>query len=461
MLLLTALRIGDSTASQGNKPVVALTGGGGKTTLMFRLADEFVAAKRRVVTTLTTRVFMRETERASVHLVLRDRTAPLDELLHLLTEHYHVLAYGGLDAGEDKALGIAAQLVDRIAAQPLVEALVVEADGSRQLPLKAPANHEPVVPPSTTILMPVAGLNALGRPLATGFVHRSERITELIGATPGQTITHDIIAAVLAHAEGGAKGRPPTARLVPCLNQVDDEERLVAARKAARRMLDTPHSGIDHVIIATAQATEPVREVWGTVGAVVLAAGGSSRFGSLKQVALWRTGQPLVAHCVDQVLACVDIENVAVTVGAQATLVVEALGTRPVHFVRVPDWQVGQSCSVQAGLHGLLAARLPHQPELSAIIFLLADQPGVTPEVLSALVQRHRETLAPIVVPRYAGRRGNPVLFDRRVFPEFASLAGDIGARPLIERHQTEVAWVDWPTPEVIQDIDRTEDLQR
>ena len=90
----------------------------------------------------------------------------------------------------------------------------------------------------------------------------------------------------------------------------------------------------------------------------------------------------------------------------------------------------------------------------SAVLFLLADQPGVSPELLSALIQRHRETLAPIVAPRHAGQRGNPVLFDAATFPEFAQLEGDIGARPIIQAHRDEIAWVDWPTPEILQDID-------
>ena len=82
---------------------------------------------------------------------------------------------------------------------------------------------------------------------------------------------------------------------------------------------------------------------------------------------------------------------------------------------------------------------------LSGALFLLADQPGVSTELLSALVQRHRETLAPVVAPRYEGQRGNPVLFDRRTFAEFSTLTGDVGARSIIRRHEDAIAWVDWP----------------
>jgi molybdenum cofactor cytidylyltransferase len=91
-------------------------------------------------------------------------------------------------------------------------------------------------------------------------------------------------------------------------------------------------------------------------------------------------------------------------------------------------------------------------------VFLLADQPGVTPALLSALIQRHRETLGPVVAPRYRGRRGNPVLFDRQTFPEFEGLEGDAGARSIIQQRYGEVAWVDWPSGDILRDIDTPED---
>ena len=132
-----------------------------------------------------------------------------------------------------------------------------------------------------------------------------------------------MIAAVLAHPEGGAKGVPPTARLIPFLNKAEDEATLAGAREVARLLLRNPR--IDSVLVGAAQASDPVREVWGRVGAVVLAAGEAKRFGALKQIMPWR-GVPLVAHVADQAFACPDIQRVAVTVGAGADHVQAALG---------------------------------------------------------------------------------------------------------------------------------------
>jgi molybdenum cofactor cytidylyltransferase len=129
-----------------------------------------------------------------------------------------------------------------------------------------------------------------------------------------------------------------------------------------------------------------------------------------------------------------------------------ALVGRRADLVPVPDWADGQSRSVQTGLRAFAGA--------SAVLFLLADQPGVSPALLAALIQRYRETLAPVVAPRYRGQRGNPVLFDCSTFSEFARLIGDIGARSIIQAHSDEIAWVDWPTPEITQDIDVAKDYR-
>ncbi len=451
MLLHEALRI-------RAKDVVALTGGGGKTTLMFRLADELVAAGRSVVTTMTTHIFVGQMARAPGRLVLSGAGALLAQLPAALAEHRHVLIAGATVVEQDKVEGIPPSLIQRVANHHAVDVVIVEADGSRRLPFKTPATHEPVVPPAATVVVPVVGLAVLGRPLTAAHVHRPELVAALTGAQLGDPVTPEMVATVLAHPSGGAKGAPAAARLVPFLNQADDEPRRQAARAIARRLLATLET--DSIVIGSAQADDPVHEVWGRVTAVVLAAGGAQRFGALKQVQPWR-GRPLVAHVAAQALACPDIDRVIVVVGAEAGRVQaalrESLPGAQLDIVTVEDWAQGQSRSVRAGLEATTATT-GGQP--SAVVFLLADQPGITPELLSTLVERHRTTLAPVVAPRYAGQRGNPVLFDRATWPEFARLSGDIGARPVIAAHRDDIAWVDWPTPDVLQDIDTPEDYR-
>jgi molybdenum cofactor cytidylyltransferase len=446
--------------------MVTLVGGGGKTTLMFRLAGELTGAGAHVVTTMTTHIFTGQMALAPAAMVLEDETLLLAQLPGALAEHRHVLLAGNLAVEADRVQGLAPETVNRVAALPSVDVTIVEGDGSRRLPFKAPADHEPVIPSDTTIVVPLVGMDVLGRSLTEENVHRPQRIAALTGSAIGNPVTPEMIAAVIAHPAGGAKGAPPSARLVPFLNKVEDSDRLTAARDVARMLLES--ETIDSVLIGATANQDPVREVWVRVGAVVLAAGSASRFGTLKQVLPWGDKR-LVAHVVDQALGCTDIGRVAVTLGAGANEVRLALGQRDVRMVLVPDWAEGQSRSVKTGLSALLGesvgqqnagSKAADQGALGAAIFLLADQPGVTPELLSALVQRHRETLAPVVAPRYRGQRGNPVLFDRSTFDEFSSLHGDAGARPILQSRPDEIAWLDWPTPEVTQDIDTIDDYR-
>jgi molybdenum cofactor cytidylyltransferase len=386
--------------------------------------------------------------RAPAYLIAEDEEALPAQLPGALAMHRHVLVAGSVHVETDKVAGIAPALVDRIAGQPAVNAVIVEADGSRRLPFKAPASHEPVVPDSTSILVPVVGLDVLGKPLTPEHVHRPHIVAELTGATLGDPVTVEMVAATLAHPGGGAKGLRPGALLVPFLNKAEDEQSLNAAHRIAHLLLAQP--SVDSVLIGAAENADPVREVWGRVGAVVLAAGRARRYGELKQLLPWH-GIPLVAHVTAQALACADIQRVAVTLGAEATQVGAALAGYEVLQVTVEDWEQGQSRSVRTGLAALAAWP-------AAVLFLLADQPGISPALLSALIRCHRATLAPVVAPRYRGQRGNPVLFDRLTFPEFELLHGDIGARPILQAHRDEIAWVDWPTPEILQDIDTPSD---
>jgi CTP:molybdopterin cytidylyltransferase MocA len=89
---------------------------------------------------------------------------------------------------------------------------------------------------------------------------------------------------------------------------------------------------------------------------------------------------------------------------------------------------------------------------------MLSDMPLVGADLIKALVERHRGSLAPIIVPRIGDRRANPVLFDRVTFPGLLKLRGDVGGRALFERFSIEsVVWGE----DIFLDIDTEEDLLR
>ena len=432
----------------GKGDVITLVGAGGKTTAMYRLAQELADLGWRVVTTTTT-LIRPPTPAQSEHVILNpDPDGLLRQLQEALKSHRRVtIATGRIADEKGKLRGLPPDLVAPILALPDVDTVIVEGDGARGRSLKAPAPHEPVVPSATTILVPVAAADALGKPLSQEMAHRPERAAALAGLAPGDGITPKVMATVLAHPQGGLKGAPPGARVLPLLNKVEDEEALAGAREVARLLLET--SAIERVLLAAVATDDPVKEVWGRVTAVVLAAGGSQRFGQPKQLIPWG-GKTMVEHVVDVLLAS-PVDEVIVVLGCQAEAVGAALGARPVRIVVNEEWDRGLSTSVRAGLGAA-------SPNAMAALFVLADQPGLTPELVGRLVERHRRTLSPIVAPVYEGWRGNPVLFDQVLFPELAALEGDVGGRVLIKRYPQQVEKVEVGCGEILLDVDTPED---
>jgi 4-nitrophenyl phosphatase len=195
------------------------------------------------------------------------------------------------------------------------------------------------------------------------------------------------------------------------------------------------------------------------IGAVILAAGASTRFGQPKQLLDW-DGVPLLVHVID-VVAAAGLRPAIVVLGCLAESVRAALGTAAdgrgwvsMQTVMNWRWKEGMSTSVQVGLSAL-------PPETEGAVFLQCDQPLITPDLLRSLVIRFEETNASIVHPTHAGQRGTPVLFSRRLFAELAAVTGDEGGRSLIARHAQDVATVQVTDPAVLADIDTPDEYER
>lgn len=188
------------------------------------------------------------------------------------------------------------------------------------------------------------------------------------------------------------------------------------------------------------------------VAAIVLAAGGSSRMGQPKQL-LPIGGQPMVRR-VTEAICETGLVQAVVVVGAHAAAVTAALAGLPVDIVANEDWAGGMSTSVRAGLGAL-------GPEIQAVLIALADQPALTPDLLRTLVARHQASRALISAPFYQGQHGNPVLFDRQLFPELLAVEGDRGGRALFARYQGQIECVEVDDPAVIQDVDTLEDYEK
>jgi probable selenium-dependent hydroxylase accessory protein YqeC len=238
--------------------VVALVGGGGKTSAMFRLAREIVDKGGTVITTTTTRIFAAQIALAPSHVPAGDATR--ERVAAALAQHRHTLVVGATNPRDGKADGISLELFTSLRRWFPGVAIVNEADGSRMRPFKAPAAHEPVIPVETTLVVPVVGADVLGKTLDAESVHRAELVSALSGASLGSTITPEVVARVLAHRDGGLKGVPPGARVVVVINKVETLADRGLAHETAERLLG--ESRIESVVLAELRAEPPVLEVF-------------------------------------------------------------------------------------------------------------------------------------------------------------------------------------------------------
>lgn len=248
----TRVSLHAALALRASGELVSIVGGGGKSTLLFALAARARPGCRWVLST-TTRIFASQISHASAHCTGEAR----DLLAHLDAGVSGLLVIGKVDG--DKAIGVSPELPAEILAHPRVDCVAVEADGSRRLPAKAPAEHEPVIASGTTVTVIVAGLDALEGPIAS-VTHRPERVASITGQREDDTLTPGDLAQLLSHGSGGRKSIPPTSRVVVVLNKADTQERLARARETAAHLLAAP--GIERVLVGALHALEPAWEVW-------------------------------------------------------------------------------------------------------------------------------------------------------------------------------------------------------
>jgi len=186
------------------------------------------------------------------------------------------------------------------------------------------------------------------------------------------------------------------------------------------------------------------------VSAIVLAAGGGSRFGGGKLLARLG-GQPIIEAVLDNLLDA-PVDEVIVVVGADAKGLREVCERYGVRTVDNEEWELGQSTSVLAGLRACGG---------EAAVVLLGDQPFVGAEAVERLVATFTEG-AKVAVATYGGKRRNPVLFSREVWPLLeAELAGDEGARSVLKQHPELVVEVPCGGVGDPTDVDTREDLRR
>jgi probable selenium-dependent hydroxylase accessory protein YqeC len=229
---------------------VALVGGGGKTRLMFALAEELRQAKKRVITSTTTKIWHREASHLTHVGFVQSHPTWRDELREALkTDGHGFLGHSLLESG--KVQGIDPSLADELYEDKGVDYLIVEADGSAGRPVKAPAEHEPVIPDSATRVVGMLGLEALGRELSPEIVFRVDLFCKMAKIRDRERLTAPVLSRLFLRPEGLFKGAPTSAKRVAFLNKLDLRPDEQGARNLSDLILKGRDGRVNRVVMGS------------------------------------------------------------------------------------------------------------------------------------------------------------------------------------------------------------------
>jgi len=187
-------------------------------------------------------------------------------------------------------------------------------------------------------------------------------------------------------------------------------------------------------------------------GAIILAAGSSSRLGKPKQNLVFQ-GSTLLQRAIKFALAA-DTDEVVVILGANSEVIKPNLTDKNIRIIQNNDWQEGMASSIRVGL----AALLKINPQLRHVILMLCDQPFADTSIINQLIKA-ASTGKTIVASAYNGTLGPPALFNKIHFEELLVLQGNEGAKKLLVKYEQEVHKVPFPLGMI--DIDTIGDFER
>lgn len=241
--------------------IVTLVGGGGKTTMMNRLAREVSEGGGAVIMTTTTKIMESEGRKADC-LVFSENSEELINKISDLTDEKKVICVVSGTVEEKKLSGLPPELISELSSVQDFDLMIVEGDGAARKPFKAPASHEPVIPSSTDLVIPLVGMDVVGKTLNSNNVHRPKLVSRLAKVPMEVAVTPEIIARVVAHGKGGMKKIPLVARVIPFLNKVESKEDKENGSEVAEKVLALSDGRIEKVVLGRVKSQNPIVEIF-------------------------------------------------------------------------------------------------------------------------------------------------------------------------------------------------------
>ncbi len=424
-------------------------GGGGKTSAIRQVAEECLARGRKMLVATSTKVLMREFADYQPLQVGDELGAKdVEALSYIWSEGGIPVLYRETWLEKKKYIGHEPDLLEsmrnmleELFGEPVV--LLVEADGARNLPLKAPYPHEPVISKTGNVVV-LIGSEILGEMIKEDNVYGYDNLLDALKRDGSFQLRPEDMTELVLHTAGYMKNVEHKDRLRVIFNKAEPKEKRQLALETGRLLAE---SGVrSKVVSLQQQADYGVKLV-----TLILAAGMSSRMGRDKQtipcgdmnflektVSLYRGfGEVLVVlgHNKDEILSESSLGNARI--------------------IENPDYLKGMGTSLSVGIRAL------REQELDGVWLTFCDMPHLKPETLGELHECLSANPDKIILPGYEGERGHPAYLPAELFSELVEVKGDMGARTVVQDHEDRLLICPVKDRAILEDLDHEEILEQ
>lgn len=427
--------------------VISVVGGGGKTSLIFRLTEELVSLGKKVIVTTTTHMAydpLRPFVENACQEDVRENIQKFGYTVAACMAERQEQEKSGSEREQEgkkpvqKIKGISEELLDRLKQE--CDVILIEADGAKRLPLKVPAEWEPVIPEITDLVIGVIGLDCLGKRIFDT-AHRPEMVAKFLGKSPEDFVTLEDVVCI-AGSDCGLCKKVGNRDYRVYLNKADT----LTSHRIASEIC-----GLLQKRRITA-AWGSLKNSYGNAGkslaVIILAAGNSRRFGSNKLLHSIE-GIPMYQSTLEKVLNIrKKHENLIssiciVTQYPEIKKTAEQAGT---DVIMNPHPEKGISSSIKLGLEASL--------KTDACLFMVADQPWLKADTIEKLIILFYESAKGMAAVANKGEPGNPCIFSSKYYTELMALTGDKGGKKVMKRHFEDVALLEISDKKELTDVD-------
>ncbi|MEG0371291.1 MAG: selenium cofactor biosynthesis protein YqeC [Clostridium sp.] len=392
------------------KYMISFVGGGGKTSLMFSLANQLQRFGSDLVTT-TTKIFCpKEDEYSALYLLDSVRIEDIDPIKNKIT------VIGQNINNDNKIIGLPKEVLDTIHGKGVFDFILVEADGAKGKPIKAPNVTEPIIPDKTNINIGVMGVDALDEDISS-ICFRYEIFSSITQNTT--KVDDESVISLINHPLGLFKGTPETCKRYLVINKCDNNQKIKRGRDLLKKVICKTQ--VDKVFVSSIHKGNFQSESLNVCG-IVMASGMSKRMGQNKLI-MKIENKSMIKRVTSQ---CVNSHLRDVIVVYNEDIVLRQVCSLPIKTAHNLSPEMGQSMSIKVGLKSI-------SDDYDGYMFLVGDQPFIDSKLINKLLNRFEMDKKSIVIPCYRDDKGTPVIFPSLYKKDLICIQGDSGGREIIK----------------------------